>query len=126
MKNFDKVGSGIYAYALHIYLKKQLVNPKESVRYWFMPLPVNRWLMGCLVGLFSTLLTPESEGCGIVSIYYLFSCSLLLLRNLSTWNCFWIDGPPSQAILKSVERWLPSFVTQSQSYCSVQNIIAER
>lgn len=93
MKNFIMNTSGIFPYSLHIYLKGALDKPSEAINHWFLPCPVNRWVMGFIVSVILVLTTPESQGCMVVFFYYLFCSFLVFLRHVTKIRCIYFEGP---------------------------------
>jgi hypothetical protein len=89
MKNFGMNMSGIYPYALHIYLKYCLEKPSEIVNHWFLLFPINRWMMGFTVFFFSCLVTPETQACLAVGLYNGFASFLILTKYLTGLNCLY-------------------------------------
>lgn len=120
MKNFIMNVGGIYPYTLHIYLKTCLQNPRETVNHWFLPCPINKWVMGYLVALLSMVLAPESQGCMVVWLNYLFCSFLVFLRYITTIRCLYYEGPLCYFPISIVQKILPGFIKNHYGYCSVE------
>ena len=58
MKNFIMNLSGIFPYALYVYLKGSLNKPGEVINHWFLPFPITRWIMGFLVSIILIVSAP--------------------------------------------------------------------
>lgn len=118
MKNFIMNVSGIFPYTLYIYLKTCLKKPGEAVNHWFLPCPVNRWVMGMLVAVTLTLTVPETQGCIVVFFHYLFSSFLVFLKHISKKRCFYFEGPTCKKLLILFERLIPQCIKNIDSFCS--------
>lgn len=93
MKNFIMNLSGIFPYALYMYLKGPLNKPGEVVNHWFLPFPITRWVMGFVVSIILIFTVPETQGCMVVFFYYLLCSFLVLLKRITKLKCFYIEGP---------------------------------
>jgi len=120
MKNFIMNVSGLFPYTLHIYLKKNLANPSQSVSYWFLPCPVNRWVIGFLACFFSSLFTPESQGCSVVFLNYMLCSLLVLAKHLTGVKCFYFQGPLLFCLFSNLEKIVPKVIKEHYAYCKVK------
>lgn len=120
MKNFLMNVGGLYPYTLHMYLKNCLDKPSSIVNHWFLPFPINRWVMGYLVIALSVFLTPESQGCIVIHFNYLFCSFLVLLKYLTGWKCFYRDGPLIIKIFSAFEKCLPACIKTHYGFCSIE------
>jgi hypothetical protein len=84
---------GLFPYTMYMYLKTCLERPSSIVNHWFLPCPINRWVMGYLVSLMSTILAPETQGCLVVHLSYLYFSFLVLVKHLTGFRCFSQEGP---------------------------------
>jgi hypothetical protein len=99
MKNFIMNLSGIFPYALYVYLKGPLNKPGEVVNHWFLPFPITRWTMGFLVSIILILTVPQTQGCIVVFFHYLFCSFLVLLKRITSVKCFYMEGPLFKKLL---------------------------
>lgn len=119
MKIFIMNSGGIYPYALHMYLKICLDRPASIVNHWFLPIPINRWIMGYLVSLLSVLLAPETQGCMVVHLNYLYCSCLVLIKYVTGLKCFYYEGPFLPIIFYLIEKLFPKCITAHYGFCSM-------